>query len=51
MGLQSKSRAFKLAIKDLLGSGLIEYTMPDKPNSRLQKFRLTLLGRARWDYT
>ena len=28
---------------------VIEYTRPDKPNSRLQKYRLTELGQARVD--
>ena len=46
MGLQTKTGAFKRVIKDLLDSGQIKYTMPDKPNSRLQKYRLTPLGRA-----
>jgi len=33
------------AVKELLNKKLIEYTLPEKPNSRLQKYRLTEKGR------
>ena len=36
---------FKAKIQSLLDDGLIERTIPDKPNSRLQKYRLTGKGR------
>ena len=51
MGLQTKTGGFKPAIKDLLDSGQIKYTMPDKSNRRLQKYRLTPLVRARRDHS
>jgi len=34
-------------LKKLTLAGLIEMTIPDKPNSRLQKYRLTAKGRKR----
>ena len=36
----------RLYLGPALEAGLIEMTLPDKPNSRLQKYRLTPKGRA-----
>ena len=33
------------ALKNLMADGIIEYTIPEKPRSRLQKYRLTQKGR------
>jgi ATP-dependent DNA helicase RecG len=44
--LETKTGAFKRAIRELIEANLIEYTLPEKPNSRLQKYRLTPKGHA-----
>ncbi|MFP4236812.1 MAG: helix-turn-helix domain-containing protein [Desulfonatronovibrio sp.] len=44
LGLQSKTGSFKRALSELLEKDLIAYTVPDKPGSRLQKYRLTSRG-------
>ena len=46
IGLETKTGALKRTIKDLLDQLLIEYTIPEKPNSRLQKYRLTSKGKS-----
>lgn len=38
--LKSKTGSLKRAISELLSENTIGHTIPDKPNSRLQKYRL-----------
>ncbi len=41
IGHKSISSSIRQAVADLMAAGLMEYTVPEKPNSRLQKYRLT----------
>jgi ATP-dependent DNA helicase RecG len=45
LGHDKVSGAINRAVKELLNKKLIEYTLPEKPNSRLQKYRLTEKGK------
>lgn len=44
LGQKRVSGQLKIVLKKLLSDSLIEFTIPDKPNSRLQKYRLTTKG-------
>ncbi len=44
LNLDSKSGSFKRSIKELLHQKQIDYTIPEKPGSRLQKYSLTTKG-------
>ncbi len=45
LGHQSISRKLNERVRELLGRKIIELTIPEKPTSRLQKYRLTEKGR------
>lgn len=45
LGLRGDSRSFRRHVEPLLVGGLVEMTIPNKPTSRLQKYRLTEQGR------
>ena len=46
IGMNGDSRSFKRHIEPLLTDGFLKMTVPDKPNSKLQKYRLTDSGKA-----
>jgi ATP-dependent DNA helicase RecG len=46
LGHEQVSGAVNRAVKELLAKQLVEYTIPDKPNSRLQRYRMTAIGMA-----
>ncbi|QIW16636.1 transcriptional regulator [Pasteurellaceae bacterium RH1A] len=47
LGLQNRPHFAKHYLKPSLQAGVVEMTIPDKPNSRNQKYRLTAKGKQR----
>ncbi|MGQ0524737.1 MAG: Fic family protein, partial [Betaproteobacteria bacterium] len=47
LGLRDDEHFRKAYLLPALEAGWVEMTIPDKPNSRLQKYRLTAAGQAR----
>ena len=46
MGLSDRTKFRRKYIHQLLEAGILELTIPDKPNSQNQKYRLTAKGIA-----
>jgi ATP-dependent DNA helicase RecG len=46
LGKPKPTRYLNDLVRKMVANGLIEFTIPDKPTSRLQKYRLTHKGRA-----
>ena len=46
LGLRNRTDLYSRFLLPAMNQGLIEYTIPDKPNSRLQKYRLAPRGKA-----
>ena len=50
LGLKDRTHLRNHYIDPALTAGLIERTLPDKPNSRFQRYRLTAKGRSMKPY-
>ena len=46
LGQKTISGQLNKVVRRLVAHGVLEFTLPDKPRSRLQKYRLTAQGRA-----
>ena len=46
LGLKDRTNTRQHYVDPACADGLVEYTIPDKPNSRLQKYRLTDKGHS-----
>ena len=46
VGRTDRTKFKRFVLRVLMEDGILEWTIPDKPNSRLQKYRLTKRGRA-----
>jgi len=45
LGYKTRTRNYEMAIKQMLKYALLEMTIPDKPRSKNQKYRLTQKGK------
>ena len=46
VGRSDRTKFKRFVLRVLMEDGILEWTIPDKPNSRLQKYRLTAKGRT-----
>lgn len=46
LGLSDRKSFRALYLAPAMEQGLVEFTLPDAPNSRLQKYRATAAGKA-----
>ncbi len=46
VGRSNRSKFREQVLAPLLALGMVEMTIPDKPNSSKQRYRLTAVGRA-----
>lgn len=47
LGQKEVSGRLNMVMRSLLREGLVDYTIPERPNSRLQRYVLTPAGRTR----